>query len=112
MKLTTRILAATLTVAIATAPSLASAAPLPGIFHLHPVAPDSRIHYTVFNQADRFYQVRIGDKTYEILPHRVLKITAPAGTQVYAAVDMHFHKNGSLLHEIAPTGDAQTLILN
>ena len=111
MKLTTRILATALIVATAAAPSIASAAPLPGILHLHPSTPDSRIHYAVFNQADRYYQVRIAGKTYEILPQRVLVITAPAGTQVYAAVDMHFHKNGTLLHEITPSDNAQTLIL-
>jgi hypothetical protein len=112
MKLTFRILAAALTAATTAAPSIASAAPLAGIFHLHPAAPDSRIHYAVFNQADRYYQVRIAGKTYEILPHRILNITAPVGTQVYAAIDMHFHKNGTLLHEITTSDNAQTLILN
>ncbi len=112
MKIATRILAFALVAATAAVPSIASAAPLPGLFHMHPSAPDHRIHYTVFNQADRYYEVRIAGKTYEILPHRILNITAPVGTQVYAAVDMHTHKNGTMLHEISASDNSQTLILD
>ena len=101
------ILAAT----VVAAPSIASAAPLPGIFHMHPRVPDTRIHYTVFNRAELFYEVRIDGKVYAILPHHVLNITAPAGTQVYAAMDKHNHKNGSLLRELSSADDSKMLIL-
>ena len=97
--------------AAVTGPSIASAAPLPGIFHLHPRTTDSRIQYTVFNRTNIFYEVRIAGKVYEILPHHVLTVRAPAGTQVYAAMDMHTHKNGALLHELTPEDNSKMLIL-
>jgi hypothetical protein len=106
-----KLFALALAAAAVAVPSVASAAPLPGIFHLHPRTTDTRIRYTVFNRADLFYEVRIAGKVYEILPHHVLTITAPAGTQVYAAMDMHTHKNGSLLHELTPEDNSKMLIL-
>ena len=108
-----RILAVALVAtAVVNASPVANAAPLPGIFHLRPHTQDTRIRYTVFNHADRFYEVRIAGKVYEIQPHRILNITAPAGTQVYAAADMHTYKSGDLLHEISPADDTKILNLD
>ncbi|CAN5483256.1 hypothetical protein BH10ACI4_BH10ACI4_30820 [soil metagenome] len=100
-----------LTLATFAVSSVAEAAPLPKVFHLHPNTSDSRVHFVVFNRAVRAYDVRIGDHVYSVKPHYVLNITAPTGTGVYAATDMATYKNGELLQEIKATDKSKILIL-
>ena len=113
MKLySTRLLAIVLAAATAAAPSVASAAPLSGVSNLHPHNADSRIHVALYNQSFVHHQVRIAGKLYAIEPLRTLIVTVPAGTQIYAASEMHSYKNGSLLIEVTPQDESHKLVLN
>ena len=94
------------------APAFASAAPLRNLFHLHPPATDSRICFVIYNQAYRDYTIRIAGKRYNLEPRHSLIVTAPVGTQIYAASDMRFVKNGSVLHEVTPRDKSQRVVLD
>ena len=107
----TKIFATVLAASSLAMPLSVSAAPLPGFFHTHPCTPDARIRFTVYNQAFMHYQVRIAGRVYAVEPHRSITVTAPTGTEVYAATDMHSVKNGSLLFEIKPGDESHRLII-
>jgi hypothetical protein len=105
-----KILAAVLAAAIA--PALASAAPLLNLFRLHPRTTDSRICFVIYNQAYRDYAIRIAGRRYNVEPRHSLSVTAPVGTQIYAASDMRSVKNGSVLHEVTPRDESQRVVLD
>jgi len=94
------------------APACASAAPLRNLFHVHPRTTDSRICFVIYNGAYRDYAIRIAGKRYNLEPRHSLIVTAPVGTQIYAASDMRLVKNGSVLHEVTPRDESQRVVLD
>lgn len=81
-----------------------SAYALPHIdVHRHPtVRKDGRVMVHVRNTATFFRDVKIGDKVYTVQPYQGLTITAPAGTQVFAASPGTTYQKGDLLFSINP----------
>jgi hypothetical protein len=108
----TKVLAVILAAATAATPSVASAAPLSSIFHLHPRTNDSRVSFVIYNEAYRDCKIRIAGKVYNVEPHRALTVTAPVGTQIYAASDTRSAKAGSMLHEVTPRDESQRVVLD
>lgn len=81
-----------------------SAYALPHIeLHRHPsTEKDGRVTVHVRNTATMFRDVKIGDKVYTVLSHHALTVTAPAGTEVFAASPGATYRKGDLLFAINP----------
>jgi hypothetical protein len=102
-------LALTLIAASATA---AQAAPLGNLIHLHPHAADTRIGVVLVNDGERFQEVVIEGKTYEIQSHHTAFVKAPAGTVVYAGANVLAHKKGTMLLEVKNGMNGKTIHLS
>ena len=86
----------------ATASTSAFALPHIGL-HRHPsTEKDGRVTVHVRNTAAMFRDVKIGDKVYTLLAYQALTVTAPAGTQVFAASPGATYRKGELLFAINP----------
>jgi hypothetical protein len=108
----TRTLAAIVLVATLT-PAAAYAFPLGKALHLHPKdsAPDGRVTIQVRNEAPMFRDIKIEGRTYTILPHRGVLVTAPAGTQIFAASTAFGLHRGDLIATVASATENETLVL-
>jgi hypothetical protein len=86
------------------APTVAQASSLGGILHLHPkpAVPDTRISFTLFNEAVTTREVMVAGKTYSVQRHRLIEIKAPVGTRVYVVSPEVSHARGSVLVEVTP----------
>ena len=85
-------------------PPALAAWPFGRMLHLHPSevrTEDQRITVELFNRGGLVQQVRIGDRTYTLMPHQALSITAPEGNQVYALDQGFGHRKGQLLFTVA-----------
>jgi len=114
-KTRTIFIALTLTAAAALAPTNASAAPLPNIFHSQFQPPTTRIArytFTLLNNTYISQEFKINGKTHTVRPHYSLIVKAPAGTEVYAASKIGSHPRGSLLFTVTPQYDGQQLVFN
>jgi len=105
----TKILAMVLAATSVVTPAIANAAPL---FHLHPQTSESRISFVIYNQTYRDYSIRIAGRLYKVEQRRGLVVTAPVGTQIFAASDMRSAKNGSMLHEVTPADESHKIVLD
>ena len=88
----------------AVVPPPALAWPFGRVLHLHPSEvrnEDRRITVQLFNRGGLVQQVRIGDRSYTVMPHQRLSITASEGTQVYALDQGFGHRKGDLLFTVA-----------
>ena len=97
-------LLAVMVLAGAMAPA-ANAFPMGKLFHLHPHAartPDARITVHVYNKGWIFQDLKVAGKTYTVLPHQGVEITAPAGTEVYTESTSFEHRKGDLLFAVTP----------
>ena len=106
---------AILAIAAAMAPATANAWPIGKVFHVHPATgqtQDARISVKVYNQAYVFRDVKVDGHVYTVMPHHGLVITAPAGTQVYAASTGFSHRRGDLLLTVTPATKDQTVYIN
>ena len=109
----TRSLAAALVLAATLAPSAAFAWPVGRMLHFHSknANNDGRLAVHVYNGATVFYDIKIAGQTYTVLPHHSVLVTAPAGTQIFAATPgLQFHK-GDLLATVSPATSNQTVVL-
>jgi hypothetical protein len=85
-----------------TASTSAYALPHFGV-HRHPASEkDERVTVHIRNKAGLFRDVEIGGKVYTVLAYEGLTITAPAGTQVFAASPGTTYRKGDLLFAINP----------
>ena len=85
-------------------PPPAHAWPLGRLLHLHPSPvrnEDGRITVLLFNRGGLVQQLKIGERSYTVMPHQSLSITAPEGTQVYALDQGFGHRKGDLLFTVA-----------
>jgi hypothetical protein len=91
-----------------------SAYALPHIeVHRHPdIRKDGRVMVHVRNRASLFRDVKIGDKVYTVLPYEGLTITAPVGTQVFAASRGANYRKGDLLFAISPQMENATVSID
>ena len=108
----TRTLAAIVLVTTLT-PAAAYAFPFGKALHLHPKdsAPDGRVMIHVRNEASIFRDIKIDGRTYTILPHRSVLVTAPEGTQIFAASTGFSYHRGDLIATIAPVTENETIVL-
>lgn len=61
---------------------------------------NQRITVQLFNRGGLVQQIRFGDRTYTLMPHARLSITAPEGTEVYALDKGFGHAKGQLLFTV------------
>jgi hypothetical protein len=106
--------AALVALAAAMAPNVAQAALLGGIFHLHPhpAVPDGRISFTLYNEAVTTREVMVAGKKYTVQRHRLIEITAPVGTRVYAVSPEVSHARGSVLVEVTPAIENKQIMVD
>ena len=96
----------------ATASTSAFALPHIGL-HRHPsTEKDGRVTVHVRNTAGMFRDVKIGDRVYTVLAYQALRITAPAGTQVFAASPGATYNKGDLLFAINPQMENAIVSIN
>lgn len=109
----TRSLAA-LVFAATLAPCAAYAWPVGKALHLHAEDSklDGRLTVHVFNQAVTFRDIKVGEKTYTMLPHHGLVVTAPAGTQIYAASSGFRMHRGDLIATVSPATSNETVLVH
>jgi murein DD-endopeptidase MepM/ murein hydrolase activator NlpD len=103
----TRVFAISLVFSLAgiAAPATAHAWPFGKLLHLHPrevQEQDGRITFQLYNKGGLVQEVKVAGRVYTLLPHDGLKITAPEGTQVYAASKGFGHRNGDVLFTVTP----------
>lgn len=91
-------------IAAALTPATLYAWPFGHALHLHPAAqsPDARITFQLYNKGGLVQQVKVGGHVYTLLPHGGLVITAPEGTEVFAASKGFGHRKGDLLFAVKP----------
>ena len=108
------LIALTLTTAAALTPVAANAAPFGSIFHLHAhpnVAQGTRYTFTIYNNTYAYQEFKVAGVTHVVPSHCSLLVTAPAGTEIYAASKMGDHPRGSLLFSVTPQYDAQKIVV-
>jgi hypothetical protein len=108
------LIALTLTTAAALTPVAANAASFGNIFHLHAhpaVAQATRYTFTIYNNTYAYQEFKVAGVTHVVPSHCSLLVTAPAGTEVYAASKMGDHPRGSLLFSVTPQYDAQKIVV-
>ena len=103
----TRLIAISLILASAeaTAPAAADAWPFGKLFHLHPTEvqeQDGRITFQLYNKGGLVQEVRVAGRVYTLMPHGGLTITAPEGTEVFAASKGFGHRKGEVLCTVTP----------
>jgi hypothetical protein len=106
----------TLTLAIvpAFAPVAANAASFGNIFHLHThptVAQATRYTFTIYNNTSAYQEFKVEGVTHVVPSHCSLLVTAPAGTEIYAASKMGNHARGSLLFSVTSQYDTQKIVV-
>src|SRR5438105_3758497 len=99
---------------VATTIPAAHAWPIAKALHMHPkdVAADNRVTVHVHNDATMFRDIQVAGHIYTVLPHHGVSVTAPVGTQVFAASRGMSHRKGDLLVTISPAVNGETIALN
>lgn len=96
------------------APVAASAAPLGKMIHMHPRGShshDGRVTVFLVNKNDMFRDVQVGGKTYTVLAHESVSITAQSGTQIVAAGPAS-NARGNIVATIEPSLNSRLIYLN
>jgi hypothetical protein len=108
------LIALTLTTAAAVTPIAANAASFVNIFHLHPhpaITQAARYNFTISNHTYAYQEFKVNGVTYAVPSHFDLLVTAPAGTEIYAASKMGSYDRGSLLFTITPKDNDQKMVV-
>ena len=80
--------------------------PLGRFFQSHPATgqtEDARITFQLVNKGGLVQHVKVAGRIYTLMPHGALSITAPAGTEVFAARKGLGHRAGDLLFTVTPS---------
>lgn len=82
----------------------AAVSPLSKLVHMHPhmAHADSRVSFTIRNQAPIFQDVKVAGRSYTLQPHAGLTIKAPVGTVVYSDSSTGVHKRGEVVADVTP----------
>jgi hypothetical protein len=103
-----------ITLALALSPALAPAAAHANPLHLHPnTSATQGVRYTfiIYNNTTAYEEFKVQGVTHVVPSHCSLLVTAPAGTDIYAASKMGNHPRGSLLFSVSPQYDAQKIVV-
>jgi hypothetical protein len=81
--------------------------------HRHPASErDERVTVHLRNKGTFFRDVKIGDKVYTVLANHALTITAPAGTQIFAASPGVTYRKGDVIFAINPNMENKIVSIN
>ncbi|HEX9201407.1 MAG TPA: hypothetical protein VF865_17755 [Acidobacteriaceae bacterium] len=113
----TRTLASSLVLiaAAAIAPATANASPFGKLLHLHPRAAqpkDDRLTVRIYNRSAIFRDVKVNGHIYTVNAYGAVAVTAPAGTDVFAASSSFGHRKGDLLVTVSPETKDRVVFLN
>ncbi len=103
-----------ITLALTLAPALTPVAAHANPLHLHPnpsTAQTVRYTFTIYNNTTAYQEFKVGGVTHVVPSHCSLLVTAPAGTEIYAASKMGNHPRGSLLFSVSPQYDAKKIVV-
>jgi hypothetical protein len=103
-----------ITLTLALAPALAPVAAHANPLHLHPnqsVPQSARYTFTIYNNTAAYEEFKVQGVTHVVPSHCSLLVTAPAGTEIYAASKMGNHPRGSLLFSVTPQYDSQKIVV-
>ena len=88
------------------APATDNAWPLGRSLHVDSTAArsvDATITFRIVHKGSGVRQVKVAGRVYTLMPHGALSITAPAGTEVFAARKSLGHRAGDLLFTVTPS---------
>ena len=103
-----------LTAAAILAPTAANAAPLSNLMHLHPHATtqDDRVSFNLYNKGYSAVEFTANGQIYTVAAQGQVRVSAPAGTIVYAGANYLMHKRGDAVLTVDPKMRDSSIRLN
>lgn len=114
----TRTLASSLAILIVAgtiAPAVANAAVSNGSYNqvsYNAQKKSASVTFQLFNKSEMVQQVKVAGQVYTLQPHSGQKITAPAGSEVYAASESKGHHDGDLLFSVTTALKGDTVSID
>ena len=96
---------------LATTASLAIP-PFAHLVHMRMHLPDRRVTVTLLNRNERFEDVKVNGRTYELARGQQITVHAPLGTLVLAGNRTPQHRTGDVLVSMTASVDHTSVALN
>lgn len=72
----------------------------------------ANVTFQLYNKGEGVQQVKVAGQVYTLQPHSAQKITAPAGSEVYAASESKSHHDGELLFSVTEALKGNTVSID